>query len=162
VPTRVLGVYIEPTAHPGRSARNHLRSLVALPACRAGASMTSIVGLDAAADRRGDVLDRDAPAAGSRPLLAPAIRSTSRSTASTRRHPMAAHLPTRARRGQRTVLLRVTLTEAAQTVDDVVVSNIARTPGAIGRGAVVVRPIPERLVAAARHAGGRELRTDGC
>jgi ABC-2 type transport system ATP-binding protein len=56
------------------------------------------------------------------------------------------------------------LSEVAQTVDEVVVLHKGRLvhQGAIGeltglgRGAVVVRtPMPERLVAAARHAGGR-------
>src|SRR5262245_26318020 len=50
-----LGVCIEPTgAHPGRSARNHLRSLAALAGLPRGRvdEVLGIVGLEDAADRR--------------------------------------------------------------------------------------------------------------
>jgi ABC-2 type transport system ATP-binding protein len=52
---RMLGVYIEPTgAHPGRSARDHLRSLAALaglPPTRVD-EVLAVVELEQAADRR--------------------------------------------------------------------------------------------------------------
>jgi ABC-2 type transport system ATP-binding protein len=52
---RMLGVYIESCgAHPGRSARDHLRSLAALARLvpRRVDEVLSVVGLDAAAGRR--------------------------------------------------------------------------------------------------------------
>ena len=88
---RLLGVYIEPTgAHPGRSARNHLRSLAALAGLprrprRRGAGRSS--GSTRRRGRRvGNVLDRHAPAAraGGGAARRPGDRWcwTSRSTAS--------------------------------------------------------------------------------
>ena len=52
---RMLGVYIESCgAHPGRSARDHLRSLAALARLAPGRvdEVLAVVGLDAAAGRR--------------------------------------------------------------------------------------------------------------
>jgi ABC-2 type transport system ATP-binding protein len=170
---RVLGVHIEPTgAHPGRSARNHLRSLAALAGLQRGRvdEVLAIVGLEDAADRRvgtfstgmrqrlglasallGDpeVLVLDEPLNGLDPQGIRWLRT---------------FLRDRAAAGGTVLLSSHVLTEAAQTVDDVVVIHKGRLvhQGAIGeliglgRGAVVVRtPMPERLVAAARHAGGR-------
>lgn len=170
---RVLGVYIEPTgAHPGRSAHQHLRSLAALAGLPRGRvdEVLGIVGLEDAADRRvgtystgmrqrlglasallGDpeILVLDEPLNGLDPQGIRWLRT---------------FLRERAAAGGTVLLSSHVLTEAAQTVDDVVVINKGRLvyQGAIGdltrpgRGAVVVRtPMPERLVAAARNAGGR-------
>jgi ABC-2 type transport system ATP-binding protein len=170
---RVLGVHIEPTgAHPGRSARNHLRSLAALAGLPRGRvdEVLAVVELEGAADRRigtfstgmrqrlglasallGDpeVLVLDEPLNGLDPQGIRWLRT---------------FLRDRAAAGGTVLLSSHVLTEAAQTVDDVVVIHKGRLvhQGSIGelmglgRGAVVVRtPMPERLVAAARHAGGR-------
>jgi ABC-2 type transport system ATP-binding protein len=175
----MLGVHIEPTgAHPGRSARNHLRSLAALPGLPRGRvdEVLALVGLEAAADRRvgtfstgmrqrlglasallGDpeVLVLDEPLNGLDPQGIRWLRT---------------FLRERAAAGGTVLLSSHVLTEAAQTVDDVVVIHKGRLvhQGSIGeltglgRGAVVVRtPTPEPLVAAARHAGGRVERLNG-
>jgi len=168
---RVLGVHIEPTgAHPGRSAWNHLRSLAALaglPAARVG-EVLEIVGLEHAARRRvgtfstgmrqrlglaaallGDpeILVLDEPLNGLDPQGIRWLRSFVRD---------------RAAAGGTVLLSSHVLTEAAQTVDDVVVIHEGRLAyeGTIGEltrmgtGGVVVRtPTPERLIAAARGAG---------
>jgi ABC-2 type transport system ATP-binding protein len=170
---RVLGVFIEPTgAHPGRSARNHLRSLAALaglPRSRVD-DVLAIVGLEDAADRRvgtfstgmrqrlglasavlGDpaMLVLDEPLNGLDPQGMSWLRT---------------FLRDRAAAGGTVLLSSHVLSEVAQTVDEVVVLHRGRLvhQGAIGEltrlghGTVVVRtPMPERLVAAARHAGGR-------
>jgi ABC-2 type transport system ATP-binding protein len=177
---RMLGVCIEPTgAHPGRSARNHLRSLAALAGLPRGRvdDVLAIVGLEEAADRRvgtfstgmrqrlglasallGDpeVLVLDEPLNGLDPEGIRWLRT---------------FLRDRAAAGGTVLLSSHVLTEAAQTVDDVVVLHKGRLvhEGPIGEltgrggGAVVVRtPMPERLVAAARHAGGRaQLQNEG-
>lgn len=177
---RALGVHIEPTGtHPGRSARNHLRSLAALAGLPRGRvdDVLGIVGLEDAADRRvgtfstgmrqrlglasallGDpeILVLDEPLNGLDPQGIRWLRTFLRG---------------RAAAGGTVLLSSHVLTEAAQTVDDVVVIHKGRLvhQGAIGdltglgRGAVVVRtPAPERLAAAARHAGGRvRLQDDG-
>jgi ABC-2 type transport system ATP-binding protein len=176
---RMLGVYIEPTgAHPGRSARNHLRSLAALAGLPRGRvdEVLATVGLEDAADRRvgtystgmrqrlglasailGDpaILVLDEPLNGLDPQGIRWLRT---------------FLRERAAAGGTVLLSSHVLTEAAQTVDDVVVVHRGRlvhqgTIGeltALGRGAVVVRtPMPERLAAAARHAGGRMQLQDG-
>jgi ABC-2 type transport system ATP-binding protein len=176
---RVLGVYIEPTGtHPGRSARNHLRSLVALAELPRGRvdDVLGIVGLEDAADRRvgtfstgmrqrlglasallGDpaVLVLDEPLNGLDPQGLRWLRTLLRE---------------RAAAGGTVLLSSHVLTEAAQTVDDVVVIHKGRLvhQGAIGevarlgRGTVIVRtPMPERLVAAVRYAGARvQLQND--
>jgi len=125
---RVLGVYIEPTgAHPGRVARNHLRSLAALAGLPRGRvdDVLAIVGLEDAADRRvgtfsagmrqrlglasallGDpeVLVLDEPLNGLDPQGIRWLRT---------------FLRDRAAAGGTVLLSSHVLTEAAQTVDDV-------------------------------------------
>jgi ABC-2 type transport system ATP-binding protein len=171
--SRELGVYIEPCgAHPGRSARDHLRSLVALAGLRRGRvdELLAIVGLEQAAGRRvgkysmgmrqrlglasallgdPDILVLDEPLNGLDPQGIRWVRTLLRERAA----------------GGRTVLLSShVLTEAAQTVDDVVVIHKGRLvrQGSIeelerlGRGGVLVStPSRERLAAAVEHAGGR-------
>ena len=170
---RVLGVYIEPTgAHPGRSARNHLRSLAALadiPSARVE-EVLEIVELQHVAGRRfgkystgmrqrlglasallGDpeILVLDEPLNGLDPQ---GIRWLRR------------FLRERVASGRTVLLSSHVLSEAAQTVDHVVVIHKGRLmrEGSIeeleraGGGGVVVRtPMSERLAAAARDAGGR-------
>jgi ABC-2 type transport system ATP-binding protein len=167
---RVLGVYIEPTgAHPGRSARNHLRSLAALAGLPRGRvdDVLGIVGLEDAVDRRvgtfstgmrqrlglasallGDpeVLVLDEPLNGLDPQGIRWLRT---------------FLRDRAAAGGTVLLSSHVLTEAAQTVDDVVVIHKGRLvhqgaiDGLTGLAVAVRTPMPERLVAAACHAGGR-------
>jgi ABC-2 type transport system ATP-binding protein len=170
---RRLGVYIEPTgAHPGRSAQNHLRSLAALADLLADRvdEVLEIVGLEQAASRRvgtystgmrqrlglasallGDpeTLVLDEPLNGLDPQGIRWLRT---------------FLRERAAAGGTVLLSSHVLTEAAQTVDDVVVINRGRLvfEGAMGAltrlggTRVLVRtPTPERLVAVARQAGGR-------
>jgi ABC-2 type transport system ATP-binding protein len=168
-----LGVYIEPTgAHPGRSARNHLRSLAALadlPADRIDELLES-VGLEEAAGLRvgtystgmrqrlglasallgdPDILVLDEPLNGLDPQGIRWVRT---------------FLRERVADGRTVLLSSHVLTEAAQTVDDVVVINRGRLvfEGAmtdltrLGGSRVLVRtPTPERLAAVARDAGGR-------
>jgi ABC-2 type transport system ATP-binding protein len=170
---RELGVYIEPCgAHPGRSARDHLRSLVALAGLRRGRvdELLAIVGLEQAAGRRvgkysmgmrqrlglasallgdPDILVLDEPLNGLDPQGIRWVRTLLRERAA----------------GGRTVLLSShVLTEAAQTVDDVVVIHKGRLVRQesieelerLGRGGVLVStPTRERLAAAVEHAGGR-------
>jgi len=170
---RVLGVYIEPTgAHPGRSARNHLRSLAALaglPVDRVE-EVLELVGLAQAAGRRvgtystgmrqrlglaaallGDpaTLVLDEPLNGLDPQGIRWLRT---------------FLRERAAAGGTVLLSSHVLMEAAQTVDDVVVIHNGRLvfEGAMGEltrlggSRVAVRtPTPERLAAVARQAGGR-------
>jgi ABC-2 type transport system ATP-binding protein len=133
---RVLGVYIEPTgAHPGRSARNHLRSLAALAGLPRGRvdDVLGIVGLEDAADRRvgtfstgtrqrlglasallGDpaILVLDEPLNGLDPQGIRWLRT---------------FLRERAAAGGTVLLSSHVLTEAAQTVDDVVVIHKGRS-----------------------------------
>jgi ABC-2 type transport system ATP-binding protein len=176
---RVLGVYIEPTgAHPGRSARNHLRSLAALadlPSDRVD-EVLGVVGLGEAARRRvgtystgmrqrlglasallGDpeILVLDEPLNGLDPQGIRWLRT---------------FLRDRVTKGGTVLLSSHVLTEAAQTVDDVVVINKGRLvyQGGIGELArlggsrVIVRtPTPERLVVVARDAGGRAQLQNG-
>ncbi len=177
---RELGVHIEPCgAHPGRSARDHLRSLAALAGVARGRvdELLAIVGLEQAAGRRvgkysmgmrqrlglaaallgdPDILVLDEPLNGLDPQGIRWVRTLLRERVA----------------GGRTVLLSShVLSEAAQTVDDVVVIHKGRLvrEGSIeeleqlGRGGVLVStPSPERLAAAVRHAGGRaELHVGG-
>jgi len=176
---RELGVYIEPCgAHPGRSARDHLRSLAALAGLHRGRvdELLAIVGLEQAADRRvgkysmgmrqrlglasallgdPDILVLDEPLNGLDPQGIRWVRTLLRDRAA----------------GGRTVLLSShVLTEAAQTVDDVVVLHKGRLvrQGSIeelerlGRREVLVStPDHERLAAAVEHAGGRAQLEDG-
>jgi ABC-2 type transport system ATP-binding protein len=170
---RVLGVYIEPTgAHPGRSARNHLRSLAAMvdiPSARVE-EVLEIVELSHVAGRRvgkystgmrqrlglasallGDpeILVLDEPLNGLDPQGIRWLRRFLRERVAS----------------SRTVLLSShVLSEAAQTVDHVVVIHKGRLmrEGSIeelerpGEGGVVVStPMSKRLAAAARDAGGR-------
>jgi ABC-2 type transport system ATP-binding protein len=175
-----LGVYIESCgAHPGRSAYDHLRSLAAiagLPRDRVD-ELLAIVGLERAAGRRvgnysmgmrqrlglasallgdPDILVLDEPLNGLDPQGIRWVRTLLRERAA----------------GGRTVLLSShVLSEAAQTVDDVVVIHRGRLvrQGSIdelerlGTGGVLVStPTRERLAAVVRDAGGRaELQESG-
>jgi ABC-2 type transport system ATP-binding protein len=169
----MLGAYIEPCgAHPGRSARNHLRSLAALaglPRTRVD-EVLALVGLEQAAARRvgtysmgmrqrlglaaallGDpqILVLDEPLNGLDPHGIRWLRTFMRE---------------RAASGRTILLSSHVLSEAAQTVDDVVVIHKGRLvrQGSIdelaqfGGGGVLVRtPTRERLAAAVQRAGGR-------
>jgi ABC-2 type transport system ATP-binding protein len=169
---RKLGVHIESSgAHPGRSARDHLRSLAALaglPRQRVY-EVLAIVGLQSAAGRRvgkystgmrqrlglaaallGDpeILVLDEPLNGLDPQGIRWLRTFLRERAA----------------GGGTVLLSShVLAEAAQTVDDVVVIHRGRLvrQGAIGEleqlgagGVFVSSPTRERLAMAVQRAGG--------
>ncbi|MDQ3723423.1 MAG: ATP-binding cassette domain-containing protein, partial [Actinomycetota bacterium] len=169
---RELGVYIEPCgAHPGRSARDHLRSLAAMAGLPGGRvdEVLSIVELEDAARRRvgtysmgmrqrlglaaallGDpgILVLDEPLNGLDPQGIRWLRMLLRE---------------RAAAGRTVLLSSHVLTEAAQTVDDIVVIHRGRLihQGAIGdlqrdgSGGVFVRtPMSERFAVAARQAGG--------
>ncbi|MFF7248560.1 ABC transporter ATP-binding protein [Embleya sp. NPDC008237] len=167
---RLLGVHIEPCgAHPGRTARAHLRALAilaGLPAARVD-EVLETVGLEQAAGMRvgkyslgmrqrlglatallGDpeVLVLDEPVNGLDPQAIRRLRTLLRE---------------RAARGRTTLLSSHMLGEAAQTVDDVVVIDKGRLvhTGPIGdleQGALSVRtPEPERLSALVESAGGR-------
>jgi ABC-2 type transport system ATP-binding protein len=169
----VLGVYIEPCgAHPGRSARDHLRALAALaelPGTRVD-EVLAIVELEHAADRRvgtystgmrqrlglaaallGDpqILVLDEPLNGLDPQGIRWLRT---------------FLRERAASGRTVLLSSHVLSEAAQTVDDVVVIHKGRLvhqgsidelgrPG--GGGVLVTTPARERLATAVQRAGGR-------
>jgi ABC-2 type transport system ATP-binding protein len=170
---RMLGVYIEPCgAHPGRSARNHLRSLAALAGLPQGRvdEVLAIVELEHAAGRRvgtystgmrqrlglaaallGDpqILVLDEPLNGLDPQGIRWVRL---------------FLRERATSGKTVLLSSHVLSEAAQTVDDVVVIHRGRLvrQGSIaelerlGRAGVLVStPTRERLAAAVKQAGGR-------
>jgi ABC-2 type transport system ATP-binding protein len=168
-----LGVYIEPCgAHPGRSGRDHLRSLAALAGLPRGRvdELLAIVGLEQAGGRRvgkystgmrqrlglasallgdPDILVLDEPLNGLDPRGIRWLRRLLRERAA----------------GGRTVLLSShVLTEAAQTVDDVVVIHRGRLvrQGSIeelerlgGGGVLVSTPTRERLALAVEQAGGR-------
>jgi ABC-2 type transport system ATP-binding protein len=175
---RVLGVHIEPCgAHPGRSGRDHLRSLATLAGLPRGRAdeVLAVVGLEPAARRRvgtysagmrqrlglaaallGDprILVLDEPLNGLDPQGIRWLRTFLRDHAA---------------RGGSVLLSSHVLTEAAQTVDDVVVIHHGRLVHAgpmgeltrMGKSGVVVRtPTPQRLVEAARDAGGRVERQD--
>jgi len=174
-----LGVYIESCgAHPGRSAYDHLRSLAAiagLPRDRVD-ELLAIVGLERAAGRRvgnysmgmrqrlglasallgdPDILVLDEPLNGLDPQGIRWVRRLLRERVA----------------GGRTVLLSShVLTEAAQTVDDVVVIHRGRLvrQGSIeelerlgGGGVLVSTPTRERLAVAVERAGGRAELQDG-
>ena len=170
---RTVGVYIEPCgAHPGRSARDHLRSLAALaglPGSRVD-EVLAIAGLEQAAGRRvgkysmgmrqrlglasallGDpeILVLDEPLNGLDPQGIRWLRT---------------FLRERAASGRTVLLSSHVLTEAAQTVDEVVVIHKGRLvrQGSIeelarlGSGGVLVStPTRERLASAVEQAGGR-------
>jgi ABC-2 type transport system ATP-binding protein len=176
---RLLGVYIEPCgAHPGRSARNHLRSLAALaglPRSRVD-EVLAVVELEHAARRRvgtystgmrqrlglaaallGDpqILVLDEPLNGLDPQGIRWLRT---------------YLRERAARGKTVLLSSHVLSEAAQTVDDVVVISAGRLVhqgpidglARLGGGVLVSTPAWERLAAAVERAGGRvEHHEDG-
>jgi ABC-2 type transport system ATP-binding protein len=169
---RKLGVHIESSgAHPGRSARDHLRSLAALaglPRSRVD-EVLEIVELEPAAGRRvgkystgmrqrlglasallGDpeILVLDEPLNGLDPQGIRWLRT---------------FLRERAAEGGTVLLSSHVLTETAQTVDDVIVIHRGRLirQGSIdelvqlGAGGVLVRsPTRERLAAAVQRAGG--------
>jgi ABC-2 type transport system ATP-binding protein len=169
---RKLGVHIESSgAHPGRSARDHLRSLAALaglPRQRVY-EVLAIVGLQSAAGRRvgkystgmrqrlglaaallGDpeILVLDEPLNGLDPQGIRWLRT---------------FLRERAAAGGTVLLSSHVLAEAAQTVDDVVVIHRGRLvrQGAIGEleqlgagGVFVSSPTRERLAMAVQRAGG--------
>jgi ABC-2 type transport system ATP-binding protein len=175
----LLGVYIEPCgAHPGRSARNHLRSLAALaglPRSRVD-EVLALVGLEDAAGRRvgtystgmrqrlglaaailGDpqILVLDEPLNGLDPQGIRWLRTFLREHAAS---------------GKTVLLSSHVLSEATQTVDDVVVIHKGRLvrQGSIdelahlGSGGVLVRtPTRERLAAAVQRTGGRVEYQDG-
>jgi ABC-2 type transport system ATP-binding protein len=170
---RTLGVYIEPTGtHPGRSGRNHLRSLAALaglPLARAD-EVLALVGLERAARRRvgtystgmrqrlglasallGDpqILVLDEPLNGLDPQGIRWLRT---------------FLRERAASGTTVLLSSHVLSEVAQTVDEVVVIHRGRLvrQGSIdelerlGGGGVLVRtPTRERFATAVQRAGGQ-------
>jgi ABC-2 type transport system ATP-binding protein len=175
----LLGVYIEPCgAHPGRTARAHLRALAALaglPRRRVG-EVLEIVGLEQAAGRRvgkysmgmrqrlglaaallGDpeILILDEPVNGLDPAGVRWLRTLLRE---------------RAASGRTVLMSSHMLSEAAQTVDDVLVIDKGRLVhdgpiqdlGRSGKhGVVVGTPDPERLAAVVRAAGGQCRREDG-
>jgi ABC-2 type transport system ATP-binding protein len=176
---RTLGVYIEPCgAHPGRSARDHLRSLAALAGLsrRRVDEVLAIVGLEQAAGRRvgtystgmrqrlglasallGDpqILVLDEPLNGLDPQGIRWLRTFLREHAAS---------------GRTVLLSSHVLSEAAQTVDDVVVIHKGRLvrQGSIdelaqlgGNGVLVSTPTRERLAAAVERAGGRVEYQDG-
>jgi ABC-2 type transport system ATP-binding protein len=178
---RALGVYIEPCgAHPGRTGRDHLRSLAALAGLPAGRvdDVLAIVGLEQAAGRRvgkystgmrqrlglasallGDpqILVLDEPLNGLDPQGIRWLRRLLRE---------------RAASGRTVLLSSHVLSEAAQTVDDVVVIHKGRLVrhGSIeellrlgaGGGVVVSTPTRERLATAVSRVGGRvEFAEDG-
>jgi ABC-2 type transport system ATP-binding protein len=169
---RKLGVHIESSgAHPGRSARDHLRSLAALAGLprRRVDEVLAIVGLEHAAGRRvgkystgmrqrlglaaallGDpeILVLDEPLNGLDPQGIRWLRT---------------FLRERAGAGGTVLLSSHVLAEAAQTVDDVVVIHRGRLvrQGAIGEleqlgagGVFVSSPTRERLAMAVQRAGG--------
>ena len=176
---RLLGVYIESCgAHPGRSARDHLRSLAALAGlARARVdAVLAIVGLEHAADRRvggystgmrqrlglasallGDpeILVLDEPLNGLDPQGIRWLRVLLRE---------------RAASGGTVLVSSHVLSEVAQTVDDVVVIHRGRLvcQGAIAElerrgdgGVFVSTPTRERLALAVRRAGGRAALQSG-
>jgi ABC-2 type transport system ATP-binding protein len=177
--SRLLGVYIEPCgAHPGRSARDHLRSLTALadlPRRRVD-EVLEIVELGQAASRRvgtystgmrqrlglasallGDpeILVLDEPLNGLDPQGIRWLRT---------------FLRHRAASGRTVLLSSHVLSEAAQTVDDVVVINKGRLvrqgsidelTGLGGGGVLVSTPTRERLATAIEEMGGRVELQDG-
>jgi ABC-2 type transport system ATP-binding protein len=169
---RRLGVHIESSgAHPGRSARDHLRSLAALAGLprRRVDEVLAIVGLESAAGRRvgkystgmrqrlglaaallGDpeILVLDEPLNGLDPQGIRWLRT---------------FLRERAAAGGTVLLSSHVLAEAAQTVDDVAVIHRGRLvrQGAIGEleqlgagGVFVSSPTRERLALAVQRAGG--------
>jgi ABC-2 type transport system ATP-binding protein len=170
---RLLGVFIEPCgAHPGRSARNHLRSLAAFAGLPQGRvdEVLALVELEDADSRRvgtfstgmrqrlglaaallGDpqILVLDEPLNGLDPQGIRWVRTVLRE---------------RAVSGKTVLLSSHVLSEAAQTVDDVVVIHKGRLvrQGSIdelaqlgGDGVLVSTPTRERLATAVRRAGGR-------
>jgi ABC-2 type transport system ATP-binding protein len=170
---RTLGVYIEPCgAHPGRSGRAHLRSLAALaglprrrvdevlelveltPAARRRAGgysmgMRQRLGLAAALLGDPDILVLDEPVNGLDPQGIRWLRTLVRERAAT---------------GRTVLLSSHLLSEAAHTVDDVVVIDQGRLvhAGPIrdleqagARGVSVVSPEADRLATALEAAGGR-------
>jgi ABC-2 type transport system ATP-binding protein len=170
----IVGVDIEASgAHPGRSGRDHLRSLAALaklPRNRVE-ELLGLVGLEQAADRRvgnystgmrqrlglaaallsdPEILILDEPLNGLDPQGIRWLRT---------------FLQERAASGRTVLLSSHVLSEAAQTVDEVIVIHRGRLvrQGSIadllqlgaGGGVVVSTPTRERLATAVQRAGGR-------
>jgi ABC-2 type transport system ATP-binding protein len=177
-PARTVGAALEVSGfHPGRSGRQHLRSLAAmagLPEARVG-EVLALVELEDAANRRvggyslgmrqrlalaatllGDprVLVLDEPANGLDPAGVRWLRD---------------FLRERAAEGRTVLVSSHVLVEVAQTVDDVVViaggrlvhqGTVAELTG--GRVGVRVRTTePERLAAVLARAGGEVRERDG-
>jgi ABC-2 type transport system ATP-binding protein len=168
----MLGAYIDPCgAHPGRSARNHLRSLAALAGLprsrvdevlvlvelehasgrRAGTFSTGMrqrLGLAAALLGDPQILVLDEPLNGLDPQGIRWLRT---------------FLRERAASGKTVLLSSHVLSEAAQTVDDIVVIHEGRLvrQGSIvdllrhGTGVLVITPAHERLATAVERVGGR-------
>jgi ABC-2 type transport system ATP-binding protein len=173
---RELGAHIEPCgAHPGRTARAHLRALAILAGLPRGRvdEVLELVGLAQAAKRRvgtysmgmrqrlglaaallGDpeILVLDEPVNGLDPQAIRRLRTLLRE---------------RAAHGRTTLLSSHMLSEAAQTVDDVVVIDKGRlvhtgTIADLERGGLSVRTSePERLSTLVDGAGGRVRAADG-
>jgi ABC-2 type transport system ATP-binding protein len=170
---RMLGVYLESCgAHPGRSARDHLRSLAAIARLvpERVHEVLALVGLDEAAGRRvgtystgmrqrlglaaallGDpeILVLDEPLNGLDPQGIRWLRTLLRERAAT---------------GRTVLVSSHVLSEVAQTVDDVVLIHRGRLvrQGAIedlerlGQdGVSVTTPTPTRLATAVERAGGQ-------
>ena len=142
-PLREVGAMLEASAHPGRSARDHLRVLAAearVPLSRVD-ELLRLVDLDGAARRaRRRVLAGHAPAARAcvgadrRPAGARARRARERARPA--RHALAAGLPPRPRRLRAAPVLLSShaLGEVAQTADDVVVISHGRVVAAAPLG----------------------------
>ena len=174
-----LGACIEPCgAHPGRTGRDHLRSLAAMIGLAHGRvdEILAMVELEAVADRRagtysmgmrqrlglaaavlGDpaILVLDEPLNGLDPQGIRWLR---------------VFLRERAAAGGAVLLSSHVLTEAAQTVDDIVVidkgrvlhrGTIADLERTAGGGVLVRTPMWERLAAVVRSAGGEATTEQG-
>jgi ABC-2 type transport system ATP-binding protein len=172
-PARTVGANLEVSgAHPGRSGRQHLRSLAAmagLPDARVDAvleltemteaadrrygkysmGMRQRIGLAAALLGEPRILVLDEPANGLDPAGIRWLRGMLRATAD---------------EGRTVLVSSHVLAEMAQTVDDVVVIHHGRVvkQGPVGeltgaaRGATIVRsPDPDRLATALTAAGGQ-------
>jgi ABC-2 type transport system ATP-binding protein len=171
-PARTVGANLEVAgAHPGRKGRDHLRSLAAMasiPLSRVD-EVLRLVELEGAAGRRAgkysmgmrqrlglgsallgdpEILVLDEPLNGLDPQGIRWLRT---------------FLRERAASGRTVLLSSHLLTEAAQTVDDVVVIHKGRLVrqgridelGSPGGGVIVRTPMHERLATAVQRAGGR-------
>ena len=144
-PLHEVGVMLEASAHPGRTARNHLRSRGRrgpLPRSRVD-ELLDLVALDRGEPQESAVLARHAPAPRAR--HGPARRSRDPGPRRARERPrpggdpLAARLPEGLAPSGRTILLSShVLAEVAQTVDEVVV---------ISKGELVAHAPLEELTA---------------